>query len=251
MTGDISSATLRDIAAGGCMQFNKPVKLAQLTAAIGSLLAVPAAKPPVSSAGTILVVDDDPVLCALLTEVFEAQGHCVKSFADAEGFLRAAESDANACLLVDAYLPGMCGCTLLETLAAVGRHLPAIMITGRGDVKMAVRAMRAGAVDFIEKPAKAEELRLCVARALKFDHGARQKNERTSDAIAKLARLTARQHEIMQRVLAGDPSKNIAADLGISQRTVEYHRASIMAKTGARSIPALARLAMTAERAGT
>jgi two-component system CheB/CheR fusion protein len=121
------------------------------------------------------------------------------------------------------------------------------MITGQGDVKMAVRAMRAGAVDFIEKPASVEDLRSCVARALKRDTGAALPDERLAAALAKVALLTRRQHEIMDRVLAGEPSKNIAYDLGISQRTVENHRASIMTKMGVRSIPALARLAMTAE----
>jgi two-component system CheB/CheR fusion protein len=112
---------------------------------------------------------------------------------------------------------------------------------------MAVRAMQAGVVDFIEKPAGADELRSCVARALKLSHGTPAPDERATAALAKIALLTSRQHEIMDRVLAGEPSKNIAYELGISQRTVENHRASIMTKTGARSIPALARLAMTAE----
>jgi two-component system, chemotaxis family, CheB/CheR fusion protein len=245
VTGDIGGATLRNIAEHGCIQLNKPMKLSALTSAIQTLLAQSSAV----AHGTVYVVDDDAAVRALLGEVFEAEGYRVRRFGDCESFLKQAESDANACLLLDEHLPGMNGFELLETLSAAGRHLPAIMITGQGDVKMAVRAMQAGVVDFIEKPVRAEELRGCVARALKLGHGPEPLDERTTAAMAKIALLTSRQHEIMDRVLAGEPSKIIAYDLGISQRTVENHRASIMTKTGARSIPALARLAMTAESA--
>jgi two-component system CheB/CheR fusion protein len=248
ITGDISGAARRDIADHGCVQLNKPMKLSELTATIQNLRARPAAAAAAAAAPhTIFVVDDDAAVRSLLGAVFEADGYRVKSFGDCESFLKAAESDENACLLLDEHLPGMSGFALLETLAARGRNLPAIMITGQGDVKMAVRALRAGVIDFIEKPADTEELRSCVARALKSRHVTGQSDERVTTAMAKIALLTGRQREIMDRVLAGEPSKNIACDLGISQRTVESHRASIMTKTGARSIPALVRLAMTAE----
>ncbi len=245
ITGDIGGATLRDIAEHGCAQLNKPMKLSELTSAIQTLLAQPVAV----ESGTVFIVDDDATVRSLLGEVFEAEGYRVRPFGDCESFLQAAESDANACLLLDAHLPGMSGFELLEALTAAGRNLPAIMITGQGDVKMAVRAMQAGVIDFIEKPAGTEELRSCVARALKNGPSTRQPDEHVAAAMAKIALLTSRQREIMDRVLVGEPSKNIAFDLGISQRTVENHRASIMAKTGTRSIPALARLAMTAESA--
>jgi two-component system, chemotaxis family, CheB/CheR fusion protein len=245
ITGDISGAARRDIADHGCVQLNKPMKLSELTATIQTLLARLSAA--VAAPHTVFVVDDDAAVRSLLVAVFEADGYRVKSFGDCESFLKAAESDENACLLLDEHLPGMSGFALLETLAATGRSLPAIMITGQGDVKMAVRALRAGVIDFIEKPADTEELRGCVARALTSRHVTGQPDERVTAAMAKIALLTGRQREIMDRVLAGEPSKNIACDLGISQRTVESHRASIMTKTGARSIPALVRLAMTAE----
>jgi len=247
ITGDISSATLCDIAENACLQLNKPMKLSELTSAIQTLLAQPAA----AESGTVFIVDDDATVRSLLGEIFEAEGYRVRPFGDCENFLQAAESDANACLLLDAHLPGMSGFELLAALTAAGRHLPAIMITGQGDVKMAVRAMQAGVIDFIEKPTGVEELRSCVARALKNGHDTKQPDDRIAAAIAKIALLTSRQREIMDRVLSGEASKNIAYDLGISQRTVENHRASIMAKTGTRSIPALARLAMTAENTRT
>jgi two-component system CheB/CheR fusion protein len=245
ITGDIGSVTVRDIADHGCMQLNKPMKLSELTSAIQSLLV----RQAVPVTGTVFIIDDDAAVRALLESVFRAEGYRVRSFGDCESFLREAESDTNACLLLDEHLPGMNGFELLEALAEAGRNLPAIMVTGQGDVKMAVRAMQAGVVDFIEKPAGAEELLCCVVRALKLGEGAIQPDEQITTAIGKIALLTSRQHEVMMRVLAGQPSKNIAYDLGISQRTVENHRASIMSKTGARSIPALARLAMTAESA--
>ncbi len=249
ITGDISSATLRNIADHGCTQLNKPMKLSELTTAIRTLLVPRAVLAPVLINGTVFIVDDDAAVRSLLEAVFRTEGYTVRSFADGESFLQAGESDTAACLLLDEHLPGMNGFQLLEELAAAGRHLPAIMITGQGDVKMAVRAMQAGVIDFIEKPADAKDIRSCVARALKLGGSTGQLDEHITAAIEKIALLTSRQHEVMNRVLAGEPSKNIAHDLGISQRTVENHRASIMTKTGARSIPALARLAMTAESA--
>jgi two-component system CheB/CheR fusion protein len=242
ITGDIATTTLRDIARQGCVQLNKPMKLTQLMSIIQPLFAIPAQAPH----GTILVIDDDQAVRDLMHDVFEAAGYIVKGFGDCESFLRAGLSDENTCLLLDEHLPGMSGFELLAALAGAGRHLPTIMITGQGDVKMAVRAMQAGVTDFIEKPASAEDLKNCVARALHLGHEGAPSEAESSAAMAKIARLTGRQREVMERVLAGEPSKNIAADLGISQRTVENHRAAVMAKTGARSIPALARMAMKA-----
>jgi two-component system CheB/CheR fusion protein len=120
------------------------------------------------------------------------------------------------------------------------------MITGNSDVAMAVNAMKAGASDFIEKPVHAAELLGSIDRALRKGHDTGDLIARRKDAVTRLGSLTLRQHEIMTMVLAGHPSKNIAADLRISQRTVENHRASIMKKTGSKSLPALARLAQAA-----
>jgi two-component system CheB/CheR fusion protein len=120
------------------------------------------------------------------------------------------------------------------------------MITGNADVHMAVQAMKAGALDFIEKPIGREELIAGIERALELSQDANKLLEIRESASAHLAGLTPRQCDVMERVLAGQPSKNIAADLGISQRTVENHRASIMKRTGSKSLPALARLALLA-----
>ena len=124
--------------------------------------------------------------------------------------------------------------------------MPTIMITGDADVPMAVKAMKAGALDFIEKPIGREELLASIERALDLAHDSGKLMEWRATAAAHLTGLTPRQQDVMERVLAGHPSKNIAADLGISQRTVENHRAAIMKRTGSKSLPALARLAFLA-----
>jgi len=145
-------------------------------------------------------------------------------------------------------MPGMGGIELLQRLSRSSHRLPAILITGNGDVPMAVQAMKAGALDFIEKPFNHSDLRASVERALEQSRDSDKSLAWREMAANHIAALTPRQRQIMDLVLAGHPSKNIAADLGISQRTVETHRASIMKKTGAKSLPALARLALAADQ---
>ena len=257
LTGDISTETLRDIALHDCVHLNKPVKLGDLTRAIEKLLAKPAdphVLPPRHSAealspsggARIIVVDDDDQVREAMRAVLEDDGRVVDTYASCEAFLKAFDPGKSACLLIDAYLPGMSGLELLEKLRSDGHRLPAIMITGNADVPMAVKAMKAGALDFIEKPIGREELITSVGRALELSQDSNKLQEVRESAAAHLAGLTPRQHEVMERVLAGQPSKNIAADLNISQRTVENHRASIMKRTGSKSLPALARLALLA-----
>ena len=257
LTGDISTETLRDIALHDCVHLNKPVKLGDLTRAIEKLLAKPAEPhvllPPhsahalgASGAARIIVVDDDDQVREAMRTVLEDDGRVVESYASSEAFLDAFDPGRSACLLIDAYLPGMSGLELLEKLHDQGHRLPAIMITGNADVPMAVEAMKAGALDFIEKPIGRSELIASVERALELSQDSSKLLKLRESASAHLAGLTARQREVMDRVLAGQPSKNIAADLGISQRTVENHRASIMRRTGSKSLPALARLALLA-----
>ena len=255
LTGDISTAALRSIALRNCVQLNKPVKVNELTQSIQRLLATspPAAPAPQLVAATdgmappvIIVVDDDDQLRATLREVLEEDGRIVEDYSTCEAFLAAYRPGREACLLIDAYLPGMSGLELLQRLADAGHRLPAIMITGRSDVSTAVQAMKAGASDFIEKPVGHDELLASVERALEQSRDSNTLIACRDAAANHMASLTPRQRQIMDRVLSGEPSKNIAADLGISQRTVENHRASIMKKTGAKSLPALARLALSA-----
>lgn len=259
LTGDISTAALRDIARQSCVHLNKPVKLTELVHTIQRLLPTPpptvtALVPAQAShavgaadapgAPVIYVVDDDGPLREGIRSVLEDDGRAVEDYATCEAFLDAYRPGREACLLIDAYLPGMKGLELLQRLRDAGHRLPAIMITGRSDVPMAVQAMKAGASDFIEKPVSRSELLASVERALEQSRNSSKRVARRESAAQSIAGLTPRQHQIMDLVLAGHPSKNIAADLGISQRTVENHRASIMKKTGSKSLPALARLAL-------
>jgi two-component system CheB/CheR fusion protein len=194
----------------------------------------------------VYVVDDDELVRAALRDALENDGRAVEDFSGCEAFLAAYRPGRNACLLIDAYLPGLSGIDLLRHLHDLGDRLPAIMITGNGEVSMAVQAMKAGASDFIEKPIGHGELLACVNRAFEQGLDASKKIAWRDDAAHHIAGLTLRQRQIMEMVLAGHPSKNIAADLGISQRTVENHRAAIMKKTGSTSLPALARLVVAA-----
>jgi two-component system CheB/CheR fusion protein len=250
---------LRKIASGDCVQLNKPVKSAELTQVAERLLAQSvfssSARTLVPNTGeatkdrerpVIFVVDDDKQVREALRDVLEDNGWVVEDFESCQGFFEVYRPGREGCLLLDAYLPVMKGLDLLRRLKEGGDHLPAIMITGAADVTMAVEAMKAGAFDFVEKPISREDLLACVTRALEQARDASKLSAWQENAAAHVAGLTARQRQILDLVVAGHPSKNIAADLGISQRTVENHRASIMKKMGAKSIPALARIALAA-----
>ncbi|WBJ98787.1 chemotaxis protein CheB [Methylocystis parvus] len=259
LTGDISTNVLKTIARQDCVQLTKPVDPGQLVQETRRLLAdasfdkpAPALPPRLVEASAdderpiIFVVDDDTRLRETLRDVLEDNGWEVRDFESCERFLEEYRPERRGCLLLDAYLPGMNGLDLLQRLKDGGGHLSVIMITGAADVTMAVDAMKAGAFDFVEKPISGDDLLACVTRALEHGHDANELSAWHEAAAAHVAGLTPRQREIMDLVLAGHPSKNIAVDLGISQRTVENHRASIMKRMGAKSLPALARLALAA-----
>lgn len=255
LTGDIATTTLRSVADQGYIQLNKPVKSQQLVGLIQQLLVksrtdgididVTVTSPVDRSAmPTVFVVDDDIVVRETMRDLLREHGYAVEIFADGEEFLQAKRSEG--CLLLDARLPGMTGLEVIERLSVDGRLLPTIMITGDGDIALAVEAMKAGAADFIEKPIGHVELLASIARALDLYGGKIELAAEREQAVSLVAGLTARQRQIMDLVMAGHPSKNIAADLGISQRTVDNHRAAIMRKTGSESLPALIRIAIAA-----
>ena len=256
LTGDISADSLREIAGHDCVHLNKPVRARELTSLARRLLARPepaplevVEQPPrcqLTDEPTIFVVDDDRSIREAMRDLLEADGYSVELFADGPAFLQAYRPGRDGCLLVDALMPGMSGIGLIERLKAEGHTLPAIMITGNGAVPMAVQAMKAGAVDFIEKPVRHDDLLASVKRALDQTRDATKLSASRETAATRVSSLTVRQRQILALVLAGHPSKNIAADLGISQRTVDNHRASIMRKTGSKSLPALIRTALAA-----
>ncbi len=254
LSGDISASTLAEIAAQGCVQMAKPVKLGEMRKVVQQQLTLgreirstptkPVLVPPPGP--VVFLVDDDNDLRTSLRDLLEAEGRTVEDFPTCEAFLAAFQPGREGCLLLDASLPGMSGLGLLRHLKSEGHALPAVMITGNGDVGVAVAAMKAGATDFVEKPVAGKALIACVDRALALAHDNQQLSAWREAAAARLASLTPRQHQIMDMILAGHPNKNIAADLGISQRTVENHRAAIMTRTGTASLPDLARMVVAA-----
>jgi len=257
LTGDISTDTLREIAGHGCVHLNKPVRAKELTHHVQRLLAkAPAAAPERArqlplllegeAASTVFVVDDDRAVREAMRDLLRENGYLVEAFADGPAFFEAYRPGREGCVLVDALMPDMSGIEVIERLKAVGHEIPAIVITGSGAVPMAVQAMKAGAVDFIEKPVGHEDLLASVRRALDQRRDTAKLSAWRETAAIRVASLTGRQRQILDLVLAGHPSKNIAADLGISQRTVDNHRAAIMRKTGSKSLPALIRTALAA-----
>ena len=257
LTGDISTDSLRQIAGHGCVHLNKPVRAKELTRLAQRLMAKPSSAPPGSmqqplicpkeaDAPTIFVVDDDSAIREMMRDLLHEHGYSVELFGDGLGFLEVFRRGREGCLLVDALMPGMSGIELIERLKSEGHQLPAIVITGNGAVSMAVQAMKAGAVDFLEKPVRPEELLAGLKRALDQARDGGKLSASRDAAATQVASLTTRQRQILDLVLAGHPSKNIAADLGISQRTVDNHRAAIMKKTGSKSMPALIRTALAA-----
>ena len=243
LTGDISAATLLEIANKGYVHLYKPADARVLIRHIAGMLA---ANRREAGAPTVFVVDDDGEIRAAMRDLLEMHGYRTEIFAGGASFLNAYSRGEKGCLLADARMPGMGGLELIERLHKMQASLPVIMITAYGDVAMAVKAMKAGAFDFLQKPANPKELLDCIERALNYSPEHPEHSAFQETATAKVDSLTARQSQILQLVLAGRPSKNIAADLQISQRTVDNHRAAIMRKTEAKSLSVLIRIALAA-----
>ncbi len=192
------------------------------------------------------LIDDDEAVRRSAALLLSALGFLTQSHATAEDFLQALPSLRPACLVTDVLMPGMDGLQLQAELAARGHQFPIIMVTGHGDVSLAVRAMKAGAVDFIEKPYSEEQLLTAVRSALLRVSKADQSVANNAAAASLVATLTPRERDVLSGLVEGRPNKVIAHDLGISPRTVEIHRAKLMEKLGCRSLAEALRIAITA-----
>ena len=191
----------------------------------------------------IHLVDDDDSLRSALQRLLAAAGYRVKAYASAGEFLLDPPADAPGCLLLDLRMPGPSGLDLQEALARHDIGLPVIFLTGHGDLATGVRAMKAGAVDFLVKPVEREPLLGAVARALERDGAQRAARGADAELQARFAQLTAREREVFELVVAGRLNKQIAGALGVAERTVKAQRAQVMAKLGAANAAELGRIA--------
>jgi RNA polymerase sigma factor (sigma-70 family) len=182
--------------------------------------------------------------------LIESVGLEVRTFSSAAEFLDAYEPEQPGCLLTDVRMPQMSGLDLQERLSAMNAALPVVMITGYGDVSMAVRAMKRGAADFIEKPFNDQELLDRIQRAVDQDTRSRTQLRERQEVLERMQRLTPREREVMSEVVAGKSNKQIAVELGLSDRTVEVHRANIMTKLAVKGVAELVRAAMLCQNDG-
>jgi len=191
----------------------------------------------------ILIVDDDPSMRATLADVMRSVGLAVQTFASAQEFLGSKLPDAPACLVLDARLPGQRDPDLQRTLAESGVELPVVFISGHDDVQMSVRAMKAGAVDFLAKPFRDQDLLDAVHEGIERDRARRGRVVKAAELHERYRALTERERDIMALVVLGHPNKQIAAELALAEVTVKAHRRQIMHKMSARSLPELVRMA--------
>ena len=191
----------------------------------------------------IFIIDDDPSMRATLADVMRSVGLAVQTFASAQDFLGTRLPDAPACLVLDVRLPGQSGLDLHRTLAESGIELPVVFISGHDDVQMSVRAMKAGAVDFLAKPFRDQNLLDAVHEGIERDRARRARAVKVADLHERYRSLTERERAIMTFVVLGHPNKQIAAKLGVTEVTVKAYRRQIMHKMRARSLPELVRMA--------
>lgn len=197
---------------------------------------------------TVFVVDDDDTIRASLRFLIESVGLRAQTFSSAQAFLENYDPAEPGCVVLDVRMPGMSGLELQDELNAQGIEIPVIIVTAYGDIQMAVRAIKAGAVDFVEKPAGEQALLDQIQKAIAKDSEIRETRADQQVVTDRFERLTPREREVMELVVDGLSSKEIAAQLGVSFKTVEAHRAKIMKKMEARSVPHLIRLSLSLRR---
>lgn len=194
----------------------------------------------------IYIVDDDPAVRDSLAVLLEVEGFQPQTFESAPQFLEAWTPDLRGGLLLDVRMPVMDGLELLEKLNELRSELPVVVMTGHGDVPLAVRAMKAGALDFIEKPLPEGMLLEAVRTLLAHENEQHERRLEQQEIHARLAELTPRERDVLDQLVLGQPNKVIAYELGISARTVEVHRGRVMEKMGAKSLSHLVRMALQA-----
>jgi FixJ family two-component response regulator len=202
------------------------------------------------NAATVYVVDDDDGMRRALSLLLNTVGYKTAAFASPKEFLDTFRPDAAGCLVLDIRMPGMSGLELQQHLNRMGCMLPVIFITGHGDVPMAVQAMKEGAFEFVQKPFRDQDLLDRINHALEQDKESRSSLARRADVQHRIESLTPREKQVMALVVDGAANKVIAIDLGLSERTVEIHRAKVMEKMGARSVAHLVKLQMNLSNEG-
>lgn len=194
----------------------------------------------------VYIIDDDQPMVESLLWIIESIGLKVKTFVRAQDFLDQYDPQQHGCLLLDVRMPGISGPELQSKINEQGTPtLPIIFISGHGDVPLAVRVMKAGAIDFLTKPFNDQILLESINKALRLDKSNRERRQESAQARAKFALLSPREVQVLQGIVAGKPNKVVSAELRISLKTVEAHRASVMKKMGAKSVPELVKLVLT------
>ncbi len=196
-----------------------------------------------TSEATVFIVDDDPAIRDSLTLMIGQENLTVHSYASAEDFLEAAEPNCLGCIIIDIRMQGMDGMQLQEALSQRNTLLPIIFLTGHGNIPMSVRAIKAGALDFLTKPVTREKLMAALHAAVLESERMLSENASQQDAVSRIAGLTDRERDVLKLAIQGYANKEIARHLGISHRTVEIHKSKIMHKTGAVNLLDLARIA--------
>lgn len=194
------------------------------------------------SNAVVYVVDDDESVCRALARLCRSVGLTAETFHSAQAFLAHPASDRPACLILDIRLPGPSGLDLQEELRRDGRDLPIVFITGHGDVTTSVRAMKGGAVDFLQKPFNDQELLDCIQRALAWSRQQRTEQAERAEVQVRVDALTPREREVLLQVVTGKLNKQIAGDLGIAEKTIKVHRGRVMQKMQAGSVADLVRM---------
>ncbi len=198
----------------------------------------------------VFIVDDDAAVRDSLRWLIESVGQRVVAFESGEAFLAAVTPDQPGCVVADLRMPGLSGLEVHQRLGELGCEMPVIVVSGHGDVSIAVRALKSGVVDFIEKPYSDQELLDCVQQALRRDGENRMRKLRRDELLSRYRALTPREHEVLRLVVDGGSNKAISATLGISLKTVETHRARVMEKMAAGSVSELVRMTLVIESQG-